>query len=64
MMNAAQHSDVIVLASGDGDFDILVKEVIAQHDIPVEVYGVEKLTADSLIRAASSYRAIGGDLLL
>lgn len=64
VMNAAKHSDVIVLASGDGDFDILVKEVIASHQLPVEVYGVEQLTADSLKRCASVFRPIGPDLLL
>lgn len=64
VLNAASTSDRIVLASGDGDFDILVNEVKTQHQTPVTVYGAEKLTADSLIRAASSFRSIDETLLL
>jgi uncharacterized LabA/DUF88 family protein len=64
VMDYASESDVVVLASGDGDFDLLVNKVKADFNIPVEVYGVEKLTARSLVNAASKYIAIDGDLLL
>jgi uncharacterized LabA/DUF88 family protein len=64
VMDYAAQSDVVVLASGDGDFDLLVNKVRANFKIPVEVYGVEKLTARSLVNAASKYIAIDGDLLL
>ena len=56
--------DVIVLASGDGDFDLLVDKAINNYGIQVEVYGVPALTAQSLVNAASRFIPIDGDLLL
>ena len=56
--------DVIVLASGDGDFDLLVDKAINNYDVQVEVYGVPELTAQSLIDAASRFIPVEGDLLL
>lgn len=64
VMDAAAHSDIIVLVSGDGDFDLLVKRAREKHGCEVEVYGVEALTADSLTRAASRYLPIKDNLLL
>ncbi len=64
MMECARESDVMVLASGDGDFDILVNKLRADYASQVEVYGVEKLTAASLINAASHYYPIERSLLL
>lgn len=64
IMECARESDIIVLASGDGDFDILVNKVRGDYDTEVEVYGVEKLTAASLINAASKYFPIERSLLL
>lgn len=52
-MEYAKFSDVVVLASGDGDFDVLV-----------EVYGVSKLTAKSLSDSASTFVPMKDDLLL
>jgi len=56
--------DVIVLASGDGDFDLLVDKAINNYGVQVEVYGVPALTAQSLIDAASRFIPVEGDLLL
>ena len=64
MMELAAGSDVMVLASGDGDFDVLVEKIKSKYATPVEVYGVRKLTAASLINAASCYTAIESSLLL
>lgn len=64
MMELAAQSDVMVLASGDGDFDFLVKRIKSKYATTVEVYGVRKLTAVSLIKAASCYTPIEGSLLL
>lgn len=64
MIDYARQSDVIVLASGDGDFDLLVNKVKTDFDIPVEVYGVEKLSATTLINAASNFIPIKDELLL
>ncbi len=60
----AQESDVVVLASGDGDFDLLVKKIRANYNASVEVYGVSLLTAQSLINAASKFIPIENELLL
>nr|WP_252728282.1 NYN domain-containing protein [Alteromonas sp. C1M14] len=64
VMEAAAVSDIIVLVSGDGDFDLLVQRAQQLHGCEVEVYGVEKLTADSLIRSASRFIPIRDNLLL
>ena len=63
-MEAAAHSDVIVLVSGDGDFDILATKLRKKYHTRVEVYGVPQLTAASLTRAASEFIAIDGELLI
>lgn len=60
----AQQSDVVVLASGDGDFDLLVNKIHRDYDALVEVYGVYKLTSLSLINAAAKFIPIEHDLLL
>lgn len=64
VLDCASESDVIVLVSGDGDFDVLVDKVRSKYNIPVEVYGVRDLTASSLVEAASVYYPIGKELLL
>tara|TARA_R110002020_G_scaffold43567_8_gene126479 strand:+ start:811 stop:1287 length:477 start_codon:yes stop_codon:yes gene_type:complete len=63
-MEYAEEADVIVLVSGDGDFDLLVQKIRAKHGKKVEVYGVPQLTAASLINAASEFIAIDKGLLL
>jgi uncharacterized LabA/DUF88 family protein len=63
-MDAAASTDVVVLASGDGDFDLLVHRIRERHGIEVEVYGVATLTAESLKRAATKFVAIDQELLL
>ncbi len=60
----AQNSDVVILLSGDGDFDLLVQKVRKNFNSSVEVYGVRDLTSDSLICSASKFTAIEDDLLL
>jgi len=64
IMECAKESDVIVLASGDGDFDLLMQNVKTRHDTVSEVYSVKELTAKSLINSASKFFPIEGDLLL
>lgn len=64
VMEYARQSDVVVLASGDGDFDLLARKVREDHGKTVEVYGVARLTAASLKEAASTFFPIEGDLLL
>lgn len=64
VMECASESDIIVLASGDGDFDMLVHKVRTKYNTQVEVYGVKELTAKSLVNAASTYYPIEKSLLL
>ncbi len=62
-LQQSAEADEVILVSGDGDFDALVR-ALRQNGKQVHVYSVEKLTAQSLIRAADQYTAIGDDLLL
>jgi uncharacterized LabA/DUF88 family protein len=64
MIEFAREADIAVLASGDGDFDLVVRKLRDAHGVEVEVYGVRKLTAASLIQAATRFVPIEGRLLL
>jgi uncharacterized LabA/DUF88 family protein len=64
VMDYAATTDVVVLASGDGDFDLLAQRLCDRHKIEVEVYGVPKLTAESLKRSATRFIPIDESLLL
>ena len=64
IMHSAEHVDEVVLASGDGDFDMLFERIIQKYGVEAVSYGVPGLTANSLIRAASRYVPIEGPLLL
>lgn len=63
ILDYAAVSDIIILASGDGDFDLLVKKIISKFNVSVEVYGVQSLTAESLIDSATKFIPIKEDLL-
>ena len=56
--------DRVFLLSGDGDFDRLVRTVQTKHEVPVEVYGIPELTADSLKKVASCFHPINESLLI
>jgi uncharacterized LabA/DUF88 family protein len=64
VMEYAPRVDVVTLASGDGDFDMLVDRIRERHPVSVEVYGVPQLTAESLRRAATKFIPIDDRLLL
>ncbi|QDV22488.1 LabA-like NYN domain-containing protein [Aureliella helgolandensis] len=64
MLELAKEIDVAVLASGDGDFDLVVQKLRESHSVEVEVYGERTLTAASLIQAANRFIPIEGPLLL
>jgi uncharacterized LabA/DUF88 family protein len=64
IMEYAQQSDIIVLASGDGDFDLLLKKIKIAYNTESEIYGVRTLTANSLIKEATRFNPIGEKLLL
>jgi uncharacterized LabA/DUF88 family protein len=64
VMEAAKEVDTVVLLSGDGDFDLLLKKIRKDYGVSAEVFGVPALTANSLIDSASIYHPIEEDLLL
>ena len=64
VMEHAKHADVVVLASGDGDFDLLLSKIRNDFGVSAEVYGVADLTARSLINSASKFIPIEKELLL
>lgn len=64
VLEAAPNVDVIVLLSGDGDFDLLIEKVKRKYGLTAEVYGVPALTADSLIDSSDVFHAIDERFLL
>ena len=64
VMEAAPDVDIIVLLSGDGDFDLLIEKVKRKYGVTTEVFGVPALTADSLIDSANTFHPIDATFLL
>ena len=64
IMELAGKSDIIVLASGDGDFDILINRIRTLYNNETEIYGVSNLTANSLKNVTSNFFPINQQLLL
>ncbi len=64
VLEAAKDVDIVVLLSGDGDFAVLLDKIQQDYAVSAEVYGVPKLTAQSLIHSASKFIPIENDLLL
>jgi uncharacterized LabA/DUF88 family protein len=60
----AQQCDTIVLASGDGDFGILLDRIRERFRTQSEVYGVRALTSNQLIGPATKFIPIDVKLLL
>ncbi len=61
---AADKCDVVVLASGDGDFGILLQRIKQRFNTDTEVFGVRQLTSASLTVEASKFVPINEKLLL
>lgn len=64
ILDCANDIDKIILLSGDGDFDMLLSRVSQNPKVTTHVFGVEQLTANSLINAATVYTPIEQSLLL
>ena len=64
MVELAEQVDVIVLASGDGDFDLAIERIRHRYGVLTEVFGVEALTAGTLIKAADEFVPIDENLLM
>lgn len=63
VMEIAPEVDTMVLLSGDGDFEILLRRIAGKHSVTTEVFGVPALTADALVRSAGRFHAIDESLL-
>lgn len=64
VMEAAPNVDIIVLLSGDGDFELLLRKVMTRDGVESYVYGVTELTAQALINSASEFFPIDSKLLI
>tara|TARA_A100000164_G_C21837903_1_gene738641 strand:- start:646 stop:1125 length:480 start_codon:yes stop_codon:yes gene_type:complete len=64
VMDLAKKSDIVILASGDGDFEILIKKIRDEFKTECEIYGVPKLTSTSLISAATRFFPISEEHLI
>jgi len=64
VMEKSAEVDTVILLSGDGDFDLLLKKVHEKYGVNTQVYGVSALTAKSLINAASDFFPIDDWLLM
>jgi uncharacterized LabA/DUF88 family protein len=64
VMEYSEKSDSIILASGDGDFAILLDRIKEKFNTDSHVYGVPELTSNTLIASASKFTAIKNNLLL
>ena len=64
VLDIAKDVNTVVLLSGDGDFDRLLEKIKKDYAVNAEVYGVQELTAKSLIDSASVFHRIDESLLL
>ncbi|WAR45887.1 LabA-like NYN domain-containing protein [Methylomonas rapida] len=64
VLEMAEQVDVVILLSGDGDFQLLLQKARDRYRVESEVYGVQALTAQGLIQAADRFVAIEEGLLL
>ncbi|WP_206482956.1 NYN domain-containing protein [Thalassotalea sp. G2M2-11] len=63
VMETAPDVDEVVLLSGDGDFDLLLQSIKDKYQVHTKVYGVLRLTANSLINSADEYIPIDEAML-
>lgn len=61
---AASECDKIILATGDGDFGVLLERIKERFNTPTEVYGVPQLSSAILTVEASRFVPIAQNLLL
>lgn len=61
---AASECDTIVLATGDGDFGVLVQRIKERFNTSTEVYGVPQLSSSLLTVEAKRFVPISERLLL
>ena len=64
VMEFASKSDTVVLASGDGDFNLLLRHIRAKFNTDSEAYGVRDLTSSTLEAEATIFKPIDDKFLL
>ncbi len=64
VIRIAPNVDKVILLSGDGDFDLLMKYVMESQRIETEAFGVEALSANSLVRSVTTFRPIDESMLI
>ncbi len=64
VLDAAPYVDIVVLLSGDGDFDLLMEKVKTGYGKESLVFGVPMLTANSLVNSVDRFIPIEEDMLL
>lgn len=63
IMEQAEQLDMVVLLSGDGDFELLMKKIKQKYSVETKVIGVEALTANKLKLSVDSFQSITAGLL-
>lgn len=64
MLEQGKNLDKVILLSGDGDFALLLGHLKNQYNVPCDVYGADKLTAEVLKQSAEQFHLIDDSLLL
>lgn len=64
VLEESANADIVVLATGDGDFSPLIDRIKAKYGVEVWVISVASLTAKSLIDAADKHIPIDGEMLI
>jgi len=63
IMEASEHLDIVVLLSGDGDFELLMKKIKQKYGVSTQVVGVDALTANRLKLSVDKFQSIQTSLL-
>ncbi|MEM5550152.1 NYN domain-containing protein [Pseudoalteromonas neustonica] len=64
MLEYGKKLDKVILLSGDGDFALLLGHLKQQYNVPCDVYGADRLTAEALKQSAAQFYCIDDSLLL
>ncbi|MEM7465850.1 MAG: NYN domain-containing protein [Pseudomonadota bacterium] len=64
VMEEAENADIVVLATGDGDFAPLVERIKERFQVSVWIVSVSTLTAKHLIDVADRHFPINGEMLI
>ncbi|OUS73126.1 NYN domain-containing protein [Pseudoalteromonas sp. A601] len=64
MIEQGKNLDRVILLSGDGDFALLLGHLEHKYNVPADVYGADKLTAEALKHSAEHFYCIDDTLLL